>query len=55
VLAGTAVSNLVINELNGIGNVVNMESNAHAGYTDLTWGIEARDNDGTVRIQCYMF
>ena len=47
-LAGPAVSDLVMKQLNGIGNVMNMETNAHAAYNNLKWGIEACNNNGTV-------
>jgi hypothetical protein len=49
-LARPEVSNLVMQNLNGIGNFVNMQQDAHAAYDDLKWGIEAYDDNGTVRI-----
>ena len=48
-LAGTAVRDLIVKELNGIGNVMNIESNAHTTYDDISWGIEARNENGMVR------
>jgi hypothetical protein len=40
---------LLIQHLNGIGNVVNLQSDAHAAYDDLKWGIEAQNDNGMVR------
>jgi hypothetical protein len=55
--AGTATSKLVMDELNGIGNVMNLESNAHTAYDNLIWGIEAQKDGEMVRLQmltcCY--
>ena len=47
--AGNEARDLDIQYLNGIGNVVNLERNAHAAYDNLRWGIEAQSDDGTVR------
>jgi len=45
-LAGTGVRDLVIKNLNSIGNVVNLEMNAHATYDDIEWTIQAnKDHD----------
>ena len=46
--AGNEVRDLVIQHVNGIGNVVNLQSDAHAAYDELKWGIEAQDDNGTV-------
>jgi hypothetical protein len=40
---------LVIQRLNGPGNVVNLQRDAHAAYDNLQWGIEAQIDNGTVR------
>ena len=47
--AGDEARDLVIQHLNGIGNVVNLEWNAHSAYDNLKWGIEAQNDNGTVR------
>jgi hypothetical protein len=47
-LAGPAVSDLVMKQPNGIGNVMNMETNAHTAYDNLKWGIEAHNDNGMV-------
>jgi len=47
--AGNEVRDLVVQHLNGIGNVVNLEKNAHSAYDNLRWGIEAQNDNGTVR------
>ena len=39
----------IMSHLNGIGNVMNMEHNAHMTYDKLKWGIEAREEGGEVR------
>jgi len=39
----------VVQHLNDIGNVMNLETNAHSFYDDLRWGIEAIDDNGEVR------
>ncbi|KAK2462249.1 hypothetical protein APHAL10511_005745 [Amanita phalloides] len=46
--AGTAVRDLILRHLNGLGNVMNVESNAHTAYDDLKWGIEGQTEKGTV-------
>ena len=46
--AGPAVRNEVMNNLNGPGNAMNMDLNAHALYNDLEWGIEAKEEDEKV-------
>jgi hypothetical protein len=47
--AGNAARNDVMNYLNNIGNVMNMEQNAHGLYDDLDWGIEAKEEGREVR------
>jgi hypothetical protein len=47
--AGNETRDLVIQHLNGLGNAVNLERNAHLAYDELKWGIEAQDDNGTVR------
>jgi hypothetical protein len=46
--AGTATRDLVIQYLNDLGNLMNIERNAHDAYDDLQWGIEAQVENGTV-------
>jgi len=41
--AGDATRDLVVDNLNSIGNAMNLESNAHTAYDDLQWGIEAQE------------
>ncbi|KAH9977546.1 hypothetical protein BJV74DRAFT_860371 [Russula compacta] len=48
-LAGTAVRDLVVKQLNGPGNLMNIESNTHTAYNDILWGIEAREENGMVK------
>ena len=48
-LAGAAARDVVVHSLNGIGNVMNLQMDAHKEYDTLTWGIEATEYDGTVR------
>jgi hypothetical protein len=47
--AGNETRDFVIQHLNGIGNVVNILWDAHAAYDNLKWGIEAQNDNGTVR------
>ena len=49
-LAGQATAGLVLTKLNGLGNVLNIQSDARMAYDDLEWGFEAQDDNGTVRI-----
>jgi hypothetical protein len=48
-LAGPAVKDLILQQLNGIGNAINIQVDAHTAYHNLKWGIEARNDNGTVR------
>jgi len=45
--AGTQVRDLVFQQLNQLGNLMGIESNAHTAYDDLLWGIESRVENGT--------
>jgi len=47
-LAGTAVRDVVVQQLNGLGNVMNIQSDAHIAYDNIRWGIEASNVDGVV-------
>ncbi|KAF8330340.1 uncharacterized protein EI90DRAFT_2922256 [Cantharellus anzutake] len=47
--AGAAVRDIVLEQLNGLGNLIHIESNAHAAYGDIRWGIEARNENGKVK------
>jgi hypothetical protein len=51
-LAGTAVRDLVLEQLNDLGNLVNLQSDAHTAYNNIRWGIEARNENGTVGSSC---
>jgi len=47
--AGTKVRDLVVEQLSGIGNIMNLECNASMAYDDLKWAIQAKeDDDGKV-------
>jgi hypothetical protein len=46
--AGTQVRDLVFQQLNQLGNLMNIQSDAHTAYDDLLWGIESRVENGTV-------
>jgi hypothetical protein len=48
--AGPQTRDLVLQYLNGTGNVMNLEANAHTAYDDLKWGIEAQETNGMVWI-----
>jgi hypothetical protein len=48
-LAGTTVRDLVLEQLNDLGNLMNIETNAHTAYDDIFWGIEAHNENGVVR------
>jgi hypothetical protein len=50
---GAAAANDVVQHLNKIGNVMNMEQNAHTAYDNLKWGIEAKEEGGQVRFRLY--
>ncbi|KAF8133265.1 hypothetical protein EV363DRAFT_1295460 [Boletus edulis] len=47
--AGPAASDEVMHHLNNIGNVMNMELNAHTSYDNFHWGIEAKEEGGEVK------
>ena len=47
---GRRTAELVRTKLNSLGNIMNIQSDAHTSFNDLFWGIEARINNGTVRI-----
>jgi hypothetical protein len=47
--AGPATRDLILQHLNNIGNVMNLQSDAHIACDKLEWGIEARDDNGSVR------
>ena len=49
VFAGPQARDLVQESLNGVGNALNLELNAHMNYYELHWGIEAQDHNGEVR------
>jgi len=53
--AGTAASNEIRGHLNGIGNAMNVEMNAHTRYDGLQWGIEAKGEGGQVRFGYHHF
>jgi hypothetical protein len=41
-MAGPAIRDLVVENLNTPGNVMNLQSDAHSAYDDIEWGIEGR-------------
>ncbi|KAH9979819.1 hypothetical protein BJV74DRAFT_887892 [Russula compacta] len=47
--AGAITRDVVMNHLNSIGNVMNMELNAHGAYDNFKWGIEAEEEGGEVK------
>jgi len=47
-LAGTAVRDVVLERLNDLGNLMNIEINAHTAHDDIFWGIEAHNENGVV-------
>lgn len=51
--AGVAAAEDAARHLNTIGNVMNMEQNAHTTYDNLLWGIEAKEESGEVRFRQY--
>jgi len=48
-LAGTIVRDLVLEQLNDLGNLMNIQTDAHTAYDDIFWGIEARNENGIVK------
>jgi len=46
--AGPTVRDLVVEHLNGLGNVMNLQSDAHQAYDDLEWAIQANRVGGKV-------
>jgi len=36
-------------QLNDLGNLMNVDAITHAAYGDILWGIEARNEDGMVK------
>ena len=48
--AGPETVKLIAQNLNSIGNVMNLEANTHIAYDALKWGIEAQGPSGNVRI-----
>jgi hypothetical protein len=51
--AGAAAANDVVRHLNTIGNVMNLQQDAHTAYDNLMWGIEAKEEGGEVRFRQY--
>ena len=49
-LAGAGVRDLVVKHLNSIGNVMNLEMNAHSTYDNIEWAIQANQDHDKVRI-----
>ena len=49
--AGAAARDEVLRNLNIIGNVMNMQQDAHKKYDDLYWGVEAKEEGGQVRLR----
>jgi hypothetical protein len=46
--AGTATQDFVLRHLNDLGNVMNLQGDAHNDYDNLLWGIEAQVENETV-------
>jgi len=46
--AGTATRDLVLQHLNGLGNLMNLQADAHNAYDSLRCGIEAQVENETV-------
>lgn len=53
--AGPTVRDLVMQESNGLGNAMNLESNAHQAYNGFKWAIQANENNGRVRIDALFY
>ena len=53
--AGGKTRDLIIQHLNGVGNVMNLETNAHKAYDNLRWGIEAQDDNEMVQTKSVVF
>jgi hypothetical protein len=49
-LAGMNVRDLVVKHPNSIGNVMNLEMNAHSTYDGIEWAIQAVEDHDKVRI-----
>ena len=49
-LAGPEVRDLVIDNLNRIGNVMNLQWDAQTAYNKIEWAIQADEDRGKVRI-----
>jgi hypothetical protein len=47
-LAGPSAIQLICQHLNGVGNIMNLQSDAHRAFNDLTWGIEAQVDNSMV-------
>lgn len=54
VFAGTPVLNLVIQQLNSVGNVIDLQMDVHARYDEIEWGIQADKGLGKVQIQAIL-
>ncbi|KAH9961286.1 hypothetical protein BC827DRAFT_1359354 [Russula dissimulans] len=48
-LAGIAVCDLVLEQLNDLGNLMHIESDAHTAYHDSYWGFETGNLNGMVK------
>lgn len=48
---GAEIRDLVVEHLNGVENIMNLEMNASQAYNDLRWTIQAKEDDGEVRIK----
>lgn len=47
--AGPTATEDIAKNLNGIGNVMNMQSDSYASYDKFKWGIEATEEGGKVQ------
>jgi hypothetical protein len=53
--AGPKIRDLVEKNINGIGNIMALQSDASMAYDDLRWAIEAKEDErnGKVRIRSH--
>ena len=52
--AGQQAGDIVFEHMNGIGNVTNLQADAHMSYDTLRWGIEAIQEGQKVRACSYL-
>jgi hypothetical protein len=47
-MVGDDIRDLVMKNLNTLGNVMNLQSDSHSHYDESKWGIEVQNNCGKV-------